>query len=483
VLKSELSEYNDERWPWVKLKADYIPGCGDCVDFVCFGASWSKERARDFNVGTDTFTDFLVGTLADGGFVRDQPAARVRIRGVFSVSWLRSRAELEEFNFMIRSELGAREYQSKPSIASSYCVEIGPRVIKPRVLFEHPVLCEVYGAGFTKARGQNYYELRFPRISKVWRKDERVWTESVTASQLHDLALQSIGRDSAKLTLSRLVNQHWGDCPTATNSNPLKRKAIMDEWIEKLSSGRRLNQLSNLSLLTTQDSPSRETKWFESGNSETLSPSTDDCRLPAPTMPAVRAARSESWTNVFQQPVIMSSRSMGSIVRSPASVRQSENILESRSFSSLCAAQVAGASTKFSSILPSGASSLGWDEMRKEMFHSAVFIDKDTNIPRPHWWSSFLDLVPKSNRMSTLGAVFSALDRAHAGDKCKMKFKQGIVFLGLPSIEKLGTLKHKIHFIAFSLEELYSQLSSEAQPLSMFQLSPLETSSTSGSMC
>ncbi len=43
----------------------------------------------------------------------------------------------------------------KPSIASSYCVEIGPRVIKPRVLFEHPVLCEVYGAGFTKARGQN----------------------------------------------------------------------------------------------------------------------------------------------------------------------------------------------------------------------------------------------------------------------------------------------------------------------------------------
>ncbi len=83
-------------------------------------------------VGTDTFTDFLVGTLADGGFVRDQvkssndcyfsrlihnhnqqPAARVRIRGVFSVSWLRSRAELEEFNFMIRSELGAREYQSK----------------------------------------------------------------------------------------------------------------------------------------------------------------------------------------------------------------------------------------------------------------------------------------------------------------------------------------------------------------------------------
>ena len=43
----------------------------------------------------------------------------------------------------------------KSTVTSAYYVEIGSGVIRPRVLFEHPVLCEVYGAGFTKARGQN----------------------------------------------------------------------------------------------------------------------------------------------------------------------------------------------------------------------------------------------------------------------------------------------------------------------------------------
>ena len=30
-----------------QLKADYIPGYGDCVDLVLLGAGWDKERARE----------------------------------------------------------------------------------------------------------------------------------------------------------------------------------------------------------------------------------------------------------------------------------------------------------------------------------------------------------------------------------------------------------------------------------------------------
>ncbi|KAF8323539.1 uncharacterized protein EI90DRAFT_2935697 [Cantharellus anzutake] len=182
VLKLELSKYNDERWPWVKLKADYIPGCGDSVDLVCFGAGWSKDRARDLNVGTDTYTDFLVGTLADDGELNNHPVSRAHICGVFSVSWARSRAELEELNFLIRSEFVARDYNGFCSAITSYSVEnLGTSATRPSVLFEHPVLCEVYGAGFTKARGQSYYEIRFPRISKVWRESERPWMESMSS--------------------------------------------------------------------------------------------------------------------------------------------------------------------------------------------------------------------------------------------------------------------------------------------------------------
>jgi len=47
IFKAVESEYNDYHFPWVKLKRDYIPGLGDCVDVVVIGASWDKDRGRD----------------------------------------------------------------------------------------------------------------------------------------------------------------------------------------------------------------------------------------------------------------------------------------------------------------------------------------------------------------------------------------------------------------------------------------------------
>ena len=47
VLKAEESEYNEFRLPWVKLKKDYIPGFGDCVDLIIVAAGWDRDRARD----------------------------------------------------------------------------------------------------------------------------------------------------------------------------------------------------------------------------------------------------------------------------------------------------------------------------------------------------------------------------------------------------------------------------------------------------
>lgn len=46
VLKASNSRYNDTSLPWVKVKRDYIPGLGDCLDMVILGADWEKDRGR-----------------------------------------------------------------------------------------------------------------------------------------------------------------------------------------------------------------------------------------------------------------------------------------------------------------------------------------------------------------------------------------------------------------------------------------------------
>jgi ATP-dependent DNA ligase len=47
VLKPCSGGYNDSRARWVKMKKDYIPGLGDCADFVVVGAAWERERGRE----------------------------------------------------------------------------------------------------------------------------------------------------------------------------------------------------------------------------------------------------------------------------------------------------------------------------------------------------------------------------------------------------------------------------------------------------
>lgn len=55
VLKAAESLYNDYCLPWVKLKKDYIPGHGDCVDMVILGASWEKVRGRSLRGALSSF--------------------------------------------------------------------------------------------------------------------------------------------------------------------------------------------------------------------------------------------------------------------------------------------------------------------------------------------------------------------------------------------------------------------------------------------
>jgi hypothetical protein len=53
---------------------------------------------------------------------------------------------------------------------------------QPSVLFEQPLCAEVMGAGFQKIPFSQYYELRWPRLQKIFPPDERKWTEGQSQS-------------------------------------------------------------------------------------------------------------------------------------------------------------------------------------------------------------------------------------------------------------------------------------------------------------
>jgi DNA ligase-4 len=173
VLKSAESTYNGTATHrWVKLKKDYIPDLGDCVDLVLLGAGWDIDRARELRVDTSVFTTWYLGVLTNGDRVRkrlESPHFDV----VSRVSYGSSRDELELWNSNIRmGRWGTKPYDKNDplnrvrscatveptsrlialqrSLGLSYTPHFPQSMIRPSVVFEQPMCAEVMGAGFQK---------------------------------------------------------------------------------------------------------------------------------------------------------------------------------------------------------------------------------------------------------------------------------------------------------------------------------------------
>jgi DNA ligase-4 len=128
VLKSDLSPYpsvppsvlynsaapsfngQKQNHRWVKLKRDFIPNLGDCVDLVILGAGWDMDRARELRVDTSVITTFYVGVLVNQDKVKARAEAP-HFEILFTVSYGPSRDELEGYNANIRGRRwGSRVY-------------------------------------------------------------------------------------------------------------------------------------------------------------------------------------------------------------------------------------------------------------------------------------------------------------------------------------------------------------------------------------
>ncbi|KZV64398.1 hypothetical protein PENSPDRAFT_656587 [Peniophora sp. CONT] len=243
VLKADESQYREVRRPWVKLKKDYVPGYGDCLDMAVVGAGWNKERGRELRVAPSTFTTFYLGALTNS-----EELARDRVRPsfavYFTVSYGPARSALEDINITVQQADHVKyvEAVQSPS-ALPYTFTLAPGLDSPEIMLTTPRLAEIYGAGFSKAVGSKIYELRWPRLTKMHRAEEREWREGQTLEEIQRIAHEVVGRPSDEDSFRQLWQHEWrfpSEQSTAVAlevaglRTPAKRARIMKECMTRL---------------------------------------------------------------------------------------------------------------------------------------------------------------------------------------------------------------------------------------------------------
>ncbi|WWD04258.1 hypothetical protein V865_002326 [Kwoniella europaea PYCC6329] len=198
VLKASNSTYANMKWQWVKLKKDYIPNLGDCIDLVLLGAGWDIDRARELRVDTSVFTTFYLGVLTNPTRItshKELPHFEI----LFRVSYGPDRPQLEYYNECLRhGRWGSKPFDKddpfkRRLIGLSWTYTLQKGMIPPSAMFEKPLCAEVMGAGFQKCPGSNYYELRWPRLQKIYEPSERQWIDALSAQDLIKSAHQALG--------------------------------------------------------------------------------------------------------------------------------------------------------------------------------------------------------------------------------------------------------------------------------------------------
>jgi DNA ligase-4 len=128
---------------------------------------------------------------------------------LFSISYGLSRKQLEEWNFYLQSGMSpkfvswrrrnesVRPHFHVPSLPLvqkvdliwlifqlGHTLQLANGVKPPMVVLKQPLLGEIFGAGFQKLRDETLYELRWPRLSKIYPERRQDGGKSWTEGQL-----------------------------------------------------------------------------------------------------------------------------------------------------------------------------------------------------------------------------------------------------------------------------------------------------------
>ncbi|KAG8836098.1 hypothetical protein FRC17_010031 [Serendipita sp. 399] len=255
VLKANASTYGSRNLLWVKLKRDYIPGFGDCIDMAVIGVMWEKERARELAVGTDTFTTFFAAALTKETWEEHElPHLEV----LFTVSYGLTKERLERLNFDIKAQSPV-PFKMRKSL--SYSFNLSPGIETPSFLFHKPMLFELFGAGFDKPAQSKYYAIRWSRVSKICRPEERPWTEGETIVSYTSKAYAAVGRDSSEKKAKVQVAGMWKVSPgVSPQARSLRnRTSIERNLLERLKdlepTGRRNKSTREAAFRHSRDFP------------------------------------------------------------------------------------------------------------------------------------------------------------------------------------------------------------------------------------
>jgi len=80
-----------------------------------------------------------------------------------------------------------------------------------------------------------YYELRFPRLTRFYLPSERTWQDASDMEEVYQIALESVGRDRSDKDISDWVKTMWGKVASPKANCPINRKATVDHWLYKLA--------------------------------------------------------------------------------------------------------------------------------------------------------------------------------------------------------------------------------------------------------
>jgi DNA ligase-4 len=158
----------------VKLKKDYIPGLADSADLVVIGGRRDPKQVQVWGLENLSWTTFHIACQANNDRVQCLGARPTfRIVGTVTRPCI-SLADLKHLNRI--GKFCQVPFTLNQSQVAVHCNL--PRAELPTELFCPPVVVEVIGAGFDRPSDEDFFSLRFPRITKI--HEDRLAQDAVT---------------------------------------------------------------------------------------------------------------------------------------------------------------------------------------------------------------------------------------------------------------------------------------------------------------